>query len=215
MFRNTTTKTIAVVAATVGLAGAGTAVGASLVTGKDIQNGSVTGIDIKNKSLGVKDLKASARQALRGPAGPAGPAGAAGTPGAKGDTGAQGERGPSDVFYSDITTVNAPNALETVDTLDLAAGKYQITAVITGTSLAGGGHSLRCQLANGDTVLDDARDYYVDNTGRGNITLLAVADLSGVAADSNDVALKCTDEDSGVLIDPTMTAVKVAAITAA
>ena len=39
------------------LFGAGTAVGAQLITGKDIKDGSVTTKDIKNNNLTTKDIK--------------------------------------------------------------------------------------------------------------------------------------------------------------
>jgi hypothetical protein len=56
---------------------AGTAVGARLITGKQIKNNSVTGKDIRNKSLTPADFKGS----VRGRRGPQGPPGAAGGPG--------------------------------------------------------------------------------------------------------------------------------------
>ena len=48
---------IALCAFMVLLFGAGTAVGANLITGKDIKNGSVTTNDIKNNNLTTKDIK--------------------------------------------------------------------------------------------------------------------------------------------------------------
>lgn len=72
--------TIAVVAAT-----AGSATAASLITGKQVKNGSLTGADIKNRSLTARDFKSAA--SLRGKQGASGPAGP------KGDAGPQGERG--------------------------------------------------------------------------------------------------------------------------
>ncbi|MBF4162346.1 hypothetical protein [Nocardioides acrostichi] len=54
------------------LAGGGGAVAGSLITGKQIKDGSVTGVDIKDGSLGVKDMAATTRKKLRGPRGPAG-----------------------------------------------------------------------------------------------------------------------------------------------
>ena len=69
--------------------GATTATAARLITGKDIQNGSITGKDIARKSIGKKKLtravqRALAKQGVPGPRGPAGP---------KGDKGDKGDRG--------------------------------------------------------------------------------------------------------------------------
>jgi hypothetical protein len=61
-------------------ASAGTAVGAGLITGKDVKNQSLTGKDVKNKSLTRADFRGS----IRGPAGPAGPPGPPGPAGATG-----------------------------------------------------------------------------------------------------------------------------------
>jgi hypothetical protein len=63
----------------------GTVVGAkSLLTGRDIGNGSLTGADIKNKSLTPKDFKGSVRGARA----------ALGEPGAKVERGDKGDPGP-------------------------------------------------------------------------------------------------------------------------
>ena len=66
----------------------GGAYAATLITGKQIKDGSITSADIKNGSLIALDFKAG--QLKTGPAGPAGPAGTAGTPGAAGAPGAAG-----------------------------------------------------------------------------------------------------------------------------
>ncbi len=79
------------------LAGPPVAVAAKLITGNEIQNGSLTGKDLKDGSVGPSDLSQSARVALagsRGPAGPQGPPGSSGAPGPQGEQGYQGPRGP-------------------------------------------------------------------------------------------------------------------------
>src|SRR3954452_25284200 len=82
---------VAVVALLVALSGS--AVAASLITGKQIKDGTIQ----------TKDLAKTARASLKGKAGPAGPAGLAGPigpAGPKGDTGAAGPAtvaGPGDV----------------------------------------------------------------------------------------------------------------------
>jgi hypothetical protein len=58
----------------------------SLITGKQVKNGTLTGQDVKNHSLTKKDFKGS----VRGPAGLQGQQGQQGIQGVKGDTGAPG-----------------------------------------------------------------------------------------------------------------------------
>lgn len=78
--------------AAIASAGAGSATAASLITGKQIKNGTVTGADIKNHSLTSRDFRGSVR-------GPAGPMGAAGATGA---TGPAGARGPTAIASSSL-----------------------------------------------------------------------------------------------------------------
>ncbi len=54
------------------LGSAGGAVAGSMITGKQIKNGTVTGVDIKNRSLSAKDLSKPTVKALRGQQGPRG-----------------------------------------------------------------------------------------------------------------------------------------------
>lgn len=89
--------TAAVMAIAVLSAGSG-AVAGSLITGKQIKNGSVTSADIKNKSIKRADLAPRARSTrgttgLAGPRGFAGPQGTTGERGQPGTPGAQGTRG--------------------------------------------------------------------------------------------------------------------------
>lgn len=86
------------------IGGAGGAVAGSLITGKQIKDGSISSADVKDKSLAAADLAPAARAALSGqtgpagttgPAGPAGPAGAAGARGAQGERGTAGPAGPT------------------------------------------------------------------------------------------------------------------------
>ena len=67
----------------------GSAVAASLITSKQIKNGTIQTADISKKAK--RALKGNRGPA--GPAGPVGPAGPAGAQGAKGETGAQGLQG--------------------------------------------------------------------------------------------------------------------------
>jgi hypothetical protein len=94
------------------LALGGTATAASLITGKDIRDGSVTGADLKDESLkstniddgainsdklspGVWTKLQRADQGATGDPGDTGPTGATGAPGASGATGPKGATGPA------------------------------------------------------------------------------------------------------------------------
>lgn len=79
---------LAVAVVAVALASTGTAVGASLITGKQVRNDSLTGADVKNRSLTPADFRGSVRgsQGPAGQQGPAGPAGAQGPAGTIGQT---------------------------------------------------------------------------------------------------------------------------------
>lgn len=94
---------IAAIALFVALGGTATAI--TLITGKNVKDGSLSGADIKDRSLSGTDiqdgsltnadLRVGTLAGARGPAGPEGPAGARGEAGARGPLGAQGPRGQS------------------------------------------------------------------------------------------------------------------------
>ena len=70
----------------------------TLITGRDVKDGSLTGKDVKDKSIKKVDLAADARGGLagaKGATGASGATGAAGAPGPKGAAGAQGVPGPA------------------------------------------------------------------------------------------------------------------------
>lgn len=72
----------------------GTAAAITVITGKNVKDGSLTGKDVKNGSLTSADLsRGTVTKGARGPAGPEGPAGPKGDPGSRGPQGAQGEAG--------------------------------------------------------------------------------------------------------------------------
>ena len=76
------------------LACAGSATAASVITGKQIRDGSVTGEDIRDGSIGQRDLAAAVRNTARATSGPAGAAGPAGAPGRDGRDGVGRRGGP-------------------------------------------------------------------------------------------------------------------------
>jgi hypothetical protein len=75
------------------LACSGTAVATTVITGKQIKDGSITGADIKDGSLTKKGIKGFPTAGARGPAGAAGATGATGATGPAGPAGARGEAG--------------------------------------------------------------------------------------------------------------------------
>lgn len=110
------------------LGATGGAVGASLITGADIKDGSVTTKDVKDKTLKTGDLSEKTLDALTGPRG------APGAPGAPGQVGYQFIDGPA-------TPVNSA-AFATL-TVTCPAGTTvlggSVTSVPAGISLTSGG----------------------------------------------------------------------------
>src|SRR3954469_5338453 len=87
------------------MATTGSAVAASLITTKQIKDGTITTKDINKKA--IKSLKGktgpTGPQGATGPQGPKGDAGAAGGKGDKGDKGATGDPGSARAFgYIDV-----------------------------------------------------------------------------------------------------------------
>ena len=97
--RNLTAALLAVLVLSIGLGG--TAAAVSLVTGKQIKDGTVRGRDVGNGSLSGADVAdrsltpADFSGSVQGPAGPQGPAGAPGPTGSPGQRGPAGDPGPS------------------------------------------------------------------------------------------------------------------------
>ena len=89
------------------------------VTGRDIANSSVTGADVRDGALTVRDFTGLPPGApgprgergitgpggVRGPAGPTGPPGPAGAEGPRGPTGYLGRPGPAGITYHNAGTV--------------------------------------------------------------------------------------------------------------
>ncbi len=71
--------------------GGGAYAAGTLVTGRQVRDGTLSSADIRDGSLLAKDFKAG--QLKAGPAGPAGPAGAPGPAGANGQNGQNGQNG--------------------------------------------------------------------------------------------------------------------------
>jgi hypothetical protein len=88
MLKRITPATVIILVAALFVVLTGTATAAKLITGAQIKDG----------SIGLVDLSAKAKRALKGKQGPAGPQGLQGPAGAPGVSGAQGVPGPAGGF---------------------------------------------------------------------------------------------------------------------
>jgi hypothetical protein len=131
------------------VASSGTATAALVMTGKNIQDGTITAKDVKNRTLGTKKLTKKAVSSLKGQRGPAGPQGLAGPGGAtgvqgvqgpKGDTGAAGPQGPKgDTGVAQVTTRTGAIAFTANGT---AEHKDHAVMCQAGETVVGGGYGL-------------------------------------------------------------------------
>ena len=91
--------------------------------------GLITGKQIRNHTIGLVDLKRTAREALRGQRGLQGPAGPAGPQGPPGPAGVPGPAQPSTVAYARVTRSGALMAdfsrnIKQVNLVRTATGQY-------------------------------------------------------------------------------------------
>jgi hypothetical protein len=106
----------------------GSAVAASLITSKQIKNGTIQLVDISKKAQ--KSLKGKAgATGPQGPVGPAGPAGAAGQTGPKGDKGDTGAPGTARAYAHVLAdgTVDTQRSKNVTGASNPATGRYCIT----------------------------------------------------------------------------------------
>ena len=190
------------------LVSAGSATAARLITGKDIQNGSISGKDIKNKSVAAKDLSRSAKKSLTGPAGPAGPAGTPGGPaGPAGPTGPAGPAVLTNVYAASLPLEGLiEDTPEVVLSKILPLGKpYLFTAKLTLSTVGVGTHS--CELRSGPDVIDTAT---VKTTTTFSLTPIT---MTGVTASSGLARISCTvDGGFGAAQQTKLVAIPVASI---
>lgn len=175
-------KTILACVAVALIVGATSATAATLMTGKDIKDGSITGRDLKDGSVKRADLSRAIRAELRqvgaqggapgvpGPAGPKGEAGAKGDPGAKGDKGDHGEAGPkrSSGNWGVINrnTIHSPAVELRSGPFDAPVGEGSLNiAVADGTEKAAYGNEI--DFAGEELELDDV-GFHVYTTGENN-----------------------------------------------
>jgi hypothetical protein len=105
------------------LASTGGAVAGSMITGKQIKDGTVTSADIANRTITAKDLGAATRSALAGADGTDGLDGLPGPPGADGLDGLDGVSGYEVVQSFGTAT---PPGVETVNQAVCPVGKVAV-----------------------------------------------------------------------------------------
>jgi len=217
MFDNTTRRLprpatiIAIVA--VLLAGAGSATAASIITGKQVKDGTLTGRDVKNRSLSSSDLSKKAIAALKGRKGATGPAGAAGPAGAKGDKGDKGDIGPSLTATFSKASHSVADA-QKIKGFTLAAGDYLATAKLVATGGLDASNA-KCGLYReiGTDPLLEAIDEVALHLDIGESKEMVMhAAIS--TPESRNYRLHCDPADKGVTLDDVqLTVTKVGAIT--
>jgi hypothetical protein len=194
------------------MATTGSAVAASLITSKQIKDGTIQTKDISKKAQ--KSLKgkagATGPQGPAGSAGPAGPAGAAGAAGAKGDKGDKGDRGPSDAFYtrnSSIQNVGAPDTV--VATLNLPAGSFVIHGSATLNNNDAAQQNGSCSLAIDGTAIADSDNVPLaanTNLDRESFTLTGATTQAAASV----ATLRCTlATNSGNVLEAELSATQV------
>ena len=143
---------IALVALFVSLTGTATAI--TLITGRNVKDGSLTGQDVKDGSLTRADLSAATLAGPRGPAGPVGAAGEPGEPGLRGPQGIEGVAGtdPWDPIPSgQLVTGSADYRLDAIASEELAVTvQLQARAPVALTTLTVNFSTLDLTAGDGD-----------------------------------------------------------------
>jgi hypothetical protein len=184
----------------------------SSLTGPDVKNNSLTGADVKNiksgdvsdGSLLARDFKAGQLPA-EGTQGPKGDKGDTGQKGDKGETGDKGDTGDTGGRGpSDAFGTTGP-----ATTLALPAGDYVVSAKTEWdsggtTPLAG---DIQCTLNAGGTPIDSARQSYPAG-GFASVALLSQAHL----ATASSVDFGCTAVGTGTSKNPRLEAIQVGAL---
>jgi hypothetical protein len=184
----------AIVIATLALFAAlgGTAVAAgTLITGKQIKNGSITGADVRNKSLTPRDFRGSVRgpRGLTGPAGPQGLAGPQGPQGQAGPKGDKGETGPSNGFsFNSSSPLAWTGDDQGLATLPLPAGRYVLSGHASADNDDAMVSTAECRIHLGGTTVGVSG--YVDLAG-GYRQLIAIT-ASGILAGPGVAQLICS-----------------------
>jgi hypothetical protein len=186
------------------------------ITGKQVKNGSLTGADIAKGSLTADRL---ARGVLagavgsKGEPGAAGAAGAAGAPGAAGAKGDTGDRGPSDAYFTELPYTGVPGVpmttKATVHSLDLPAGKYFISGVVTFKNEGPASDGVLCDLTAVDQFQRAVN--YAPVGGFGQVTVERTVSLDTATT----VTLACSRDAANSIrrYSSALSAIRVATIT--
>ena len=175
-------KTILACAAVALVAGTTSATAASLMTGKDVKDGSLTGRDLKDGSVKAADLAKGLRTRIDrvgaqggGPGlpGPAGAPGAKGDKGEKGDPGQKGDKGDNGAARSagnwgviNRNTIHSPTVELRSGPFDAPVGDGSLNiAVADSTEKAAWGNEVDFA---GDALDLEAVGFHVYTTGENN-----------------------------------------------
>lgn len=170
---------IVAVVALVFAVGTGSAIGAHLITGKQIKNGSLTGLDIKSHSLALSDLSSGTVNAIAGRDGRNGAPGPAGPPGAVGPTGPAGPPGPSAISKMTRVASNGSIGPGQVSHVDATCPSGQ-TVVTGGFITAGVGEVFYSDTFSSTTVWSVGYDNF-NGSQSAMVTAVAYCAVSGQA----------------------------------
>jgi hypothetical protein len=183
------------------LATSGSAVAASVITSKQIKDGTIQTKDISKRARAQLAKTASARP---GPAGP------------RGDTGETGPRGPSDaVFKSPGTVLQFPGTFTDVVAIDLTAGNWVVHANVTAENESGAVTAFAaCQLELGGTTVAEMTPLKLSPAG-GPRALIALNGAGTIPPTGGKAALRCLGTQTFAYFNkPSITATKVETLTA-
>jgi hypothetical protein len=181
------------------LATSGSAVAASVITSRQIKDGTIQ----------TKDISKRARAQLAKTA-------SAGTAGPRGDTGETGPRGPSDaVFKSPDTVLQFPGTFTDVVAIDLTAGNWVVHANVTAENESGAVTAFAaCHLELGGTNVADMTPLKLSPAG-GPRAVIALNGAGIVPAIGGKAALRCLGTQTlAFFTKPSITATKVETLTA-
>ena len=189
------------------LATSGSAVAASLITSKQIKDGTIQTKDISKRARAKLAKAASAQPGPAGPAGPTGP---------RGDTGETGPSGPSDaVFKTPGTVLQFPGTFTDVVAIDLTAGNWVVHANVTAENESGAVTAFAaCHLELGGTTVAEMTPLKLSPAG-GSRAVIALNGAGTVPATGGKAALRCLGTQTFAYFNkPSITATKVETLTA-
>jgi hypothetical protein len=139
------------------LLGGGTAYAATHLARNSVGSG-----QIKKGAVTPSKLSGGAKAALAGPMGPTGPQGPRGDKGDRGEKGDQGDRGPSDAITKfDPGVVPWSTTYTTIETLNLGAGSWVVTATGLAVNVESTQEAAECRLLVGGTTVDATGEFFL------------------------------------------------------